>query len=205
MKLKILIADDHAIVRFGLASLIDACPDMEVVGQAQNGEEAVRLALGTHPDIIVMDLVMPKLDGAQAAIEILAKLPGTKILLLTSYGSFEGIASALKAGVSGAVLKTTGDEEIISILRKIAAGQSFISPEIQREISSSKTISALTERQLTVLDALAHGLTNPDIAGLLGISEKMARDHVSVILSKLGAANRTEAVAIALRKHLLKI
>ena len=204
MKLKILIADDHAIVRFGLASLIDACPDMEVVGQAQNGEEAVRLALGTHPDIIIMDLVMPRLDGVQASIEILAKLPGTKILLLTSYGSFEGIASALKAGVSGAVLKTTGDEEIISILRKIAAGQSFISPEIQREISSSKAISALTERQLTVLDALAHGLTNPDIAALLGISEKMARDHVSVILSKLGAANRTEAVAIALRRHLLK-
>ena len=204
MKLKILIADDHAIVRFGLASLIDACPDMEVVGQAQNGEEAVRLARGTHPDIIVMDLVMPRLDGVQASIEILARLPGTKILLLTSYGSFEGIASALKAGVSGAVLKTTGDEEIISILRKIAAGQSFISPEIQREISSSRGIVALTERQLTVLDALARGLTNPDIAGLLGISEKMARDHVSVILSKLGAANRTEAVAIALRKHLLK-
>ena len=152
-----------------------------------------------------MDLVMPRMDGAQATAEILANLPDTKILLLTSFGSFEGIGNALKIGAAGAVLKTTGDEEIIPIIRKVVAGKTFISPEIQRELNNSKDISTLTERQLTVLDALARGLTNPDMAKLPDISPKMARDHVSVILSKLGAANRTEAVAIALRKHLLKI
>lgn len=204
MKLKILIADDHAIVRFGLASLIGAYPDLEVVGQARNGEEAVRLALTTQPDVVIMDLVMPRLDGAQATAEILAKLPKTKVLLLTSFGSFEGIGKALKAGASGAVMKTTDDEEIISIIRTVAAGKTYISPEIQHELNGSQAIPELTERQLAVLDALTRGLSNPDIAKLMGISPKMARDHVSAILSKLGAANRAEAVAIALRKHLLK-
>ena len=205
MKLKILIADDHAIVRFGLSTLINSNADMEVVGQAANGKVAVQMAEKLHPDIIIMDLVMPHMDGAEATVEILANDPAAKIILLTSFGSFEGIARALAAGAVGAVMKTTDDEKIISIIRKIAAGKTVISPEIQRELATSDPIPELTDRQLAVLEALTRGLSNPDIAKLLNISTKMARDHVCAILTKLGAANRAEAVAIALRKHLLKI
>ena len=158
-----------------------------------------------RPDIIIMDLVMPHMDGAEATVEILANDPAAKIILLTSFGSFEGIARALAAGAVGAVMKTTDDEKIISIIRKIAAGKTVISPEIKRELATSDPIPEPTERQLAVLEALTRGLSNPDIAKLLNISTKMARDHVCAILTKLGAANRAEAVAIALRKHLLKM
>ena len=204
-KTRILIADDHAVVRLGLSSLFSAQKDMEVVGQAKNGEEAVRLALELQPDVTLLDLVMPRKDGAEALAEIKAEIPDAKVVILTSFGSYEGVARAVRAGAAGAILKTTEDEQIVPIMRRIAAGERFISPEIKKLLAESPALPDLTERQRTILDALTRGLSNNDIAASLDTTPENIRDHLKVIFAKIGAANRTEAVAIALKKHLVKI
>jgi len=203
-KTRILIADDHAVVRLGLSSLFSAQKDMEVVAQAKNGEEAVRLAAETRPDVVIMDLVMPRMDGADATTKIRAALPDAKVVMLTSFGSYEGVARAIAAGAAGAITKTTEDEQIVPMIRRIAAGEKVISPEIRKQLAESPAIPALTERQVTVLEALTRGLSNIEIAKLLDTTPENIRDHLKVIFAKIGAANRTEAVAIALKKHLLK-
>ena len=203
-KTRILIADDHAVVRVGLASLFSAQKDMEVVAQAKNGEEAVRLALELRPDVTLLDLVMPRKDGAEALAEIKAAIPDAKVVILTSFGSYDGVARAVRTGAAGAILKTTEDEQIVPIMRRIAAGEKFISPEIKKLLSESPALPDLTERQRTILAALTRGLSNNDIAASLDTTPENIRDHLKVIFAKIGAANRVEAVAIALRKHLLK-
>ena len=203
-KTRILIADDHAVVRLGLTSLFSAQKDMEVVAQAKNGEEAVHLAAETRPDVVIMDLVMPRMDGADATTKIRAALPDAKVVMLTSFGSYEGVARAIAAGAAGAITKTTEDEQIVPMIRRIVDGETVISPEIRKQLAESPAIPALTERQITILDALTRGLSNNEIAKLLDTTPENIRDHLKVIFAKIGAANRTEAVAIALRKHLLK-
>ena len=203
-KTRILIADDHAVVRLGLSSLFSAQKDMEVVAQAKNGEEAVRLAVETRPDVVIMDLVMPRMDGADATTKIREALPDTKVVMLTSFGSYEGVARAIAAGAAGAITKTTEDEQIVPMIRRIAGGETVISPEIRKQLAENPAIPALTERQISILDALTRGLSNNDIAKLHHTTPENIRDHLKVIFAKIGAANRTEAVAIALRKHLLK-
>lgn len=203
MKIRILIADDHAIVRYGLASLITTQSDMEVVGQAKNGKEAVALALTTHPDIVIMDLAMPKMDGAAATAVLREKAPGAKVVILTSYVASDGIAHALDNGAAGAIMKTTDDSDILPALRKIARGARVISPDIQKQLKVDPPIAELSPRQKEVLDGIVRGLTNKDIATQLGIRKDGVEKHVKVLLAKIGAANRAEAVAIALRKHLL--
>lgn len=203
-KIRILIADDHAIVRYGLTSLFESEGDMTVVGAAQNGSEAVRLALAEKPDVIVMDLVMPKKDGSEAMAEIKAKLPATKVIILTSFGTYEGVKRAVQSGADGAILKTAEDETLIPTVRKVFAGKKVLSPEIRRQLEAEPPLPELTRRQSEILDGLSRGLSNVDIAKQLGISPGMIRDHLEVLFSKIGAANRTEAVAIAFRKHLIK-
>ena len=203
-KTRILIADDHAVVRLGLSSLFSAQKDMEVVAQAKNGEEAVHLAAEMRPDVIIMDLVMPHMDGADATTKIRETLPDAKVVMLTSFGSYEGVARAIAAGAAGAITKTTEDEQIVPMIRRIVDGETVISPEIRKQLAESPAIPALTERQITILDALTRGLSNNDIAAALATTPENIRDHLKVIFAKIGAANRTEAVAIALRKHLLK-
>ena len=203
-KTRILIADDHAVVRLGLTSLFSAQEDMEVVAQAKNGEEAVHLAVETRPDVVIMDLVMPRMDGADATTKIRESLPDTKVVMLTSFGSYEGVARAIAAGAAGAITKTTEDEQIVPMIRRIAGGETVISPEIRKQLAENPAIPALTERQISILDALTRGLSNNDIAKLHHTTPENIRDHLKVIFAKIGAANRTEAVAIALRKHLLK-
>lgn len=202
---RILIADDHAVVRLGLTSLFSTQKDMEVVAQAKNGEEAVRLVEEKKPDVVIMDLVMPRVDGAEATTRIIKSLPETKVVMLTSFGSYEGVARAIAAGAAGAITKTTEDEQIVPMIRRIAAGEKVISPEIRKQLAESPAIPALTERQITILDALTRGLSNNEIAKLLDTTPENIRDHLKVVFAKIGAANRTEAVAIALKKHLLKI
>ena len=204
-KIKLLIADDHAIVRYGLNSLFSATKDISVVGQAKNGEEAVRLALSEKPDIVIMDLVMPKMDGAEATAEIKAKSPETKVILLTSFGSYEGVRRALEAGAEGAILKTAEDETLVPTIRRIFKGEKVFSPDIQSQMAENPPLAQLTQRQLEILEGVARGLSNTEIAKLQGVSMPMVRDQLNVIFHKLGAANRAEAVAIAMRKHLLKI
>ena len=202
-KIRILIADDHAVVRLGLASLFSTQTDMEVVAKAKNGEEAVGLAVKTRPDVIVMDLVMPHMDGAEAMAKIKELVPSAKVIMLTSFGSYEGVARAIRAGASGAITKTTEDEQIVPIIRRVATGETVISPEIRKQLAENPAIPELSPRQAQILAALTRGLSNPDIAKMLDTTPENVRDHLKVVFAKIGAANRTEAVGIALRKHLL--
>ena len=204
-KIRVLIADDHTIVRIGLAALLGAEDDIEVVGQAKNGSMAVREALRLNPDVVVMDLMMPKKDGAAATAELHERLPSAKILMLTTFGASDGIAHALEAGAAGALMKTADDASIVSTIRAIAEGKTVISPDIKRLLAEDPPVPKLTPRQAEVLQSMTRGLTNRDIAQQLGIRQDRVDEHVAAILTKIGAANRTEAVAIALRKHLLKI
>ena len=204
-KIRVLVADDHKIVRLGLAALLATEPDLVPVGEAENGVEAVRVALETRPDVIVMDLMMPKKDGVEATREILSHLPEAKILILTSYGTSNDVALALEAGAAGALMKTADDAQIASVIRKLAAGERHVSPEIERSLKTTPAIPVLSPRQTEILKQLTLGLTNKEIANQLGIRKDGVEDHINIIFTKLGASNRAEAVAIALRKHLLKI
>ena len=203
-KIKILIADDHAVVRMGLASLFSAKADFEVVGQAKNGEVAVREARRLSPDVVVMDLMMPGMDGTEATRALRTATPTAKIIILTSYTTSNDIARALEAGAQGAIMKSAENTELVAAIRKVAAGERYISPEIQSLMDSDPPIAGLTGRQTEILQSLSLGLTNKDIAQQLGISIRSVEDHVNHILERIGAANRAEAVGIALRKHLLK-
>lgn len=204
-KIKILIADDHAVVRMGLASLFSAKSDFEVVGQAKNGEIAVRESKHLSPDVVVMDLMMPGMDGIEATRALRTAAPAARILILTSYTTSNDIARALEAGAQGAIMKSAENSELIAAIRKIASGSNYISPEIKTLMDNDPPLTALTGRQTEILQSLTRGLTNKDIAKQLGISIRSVEDHVNRILERIGAANRAEAVAIALRKHLLKI
>ena len=204
-KIKLLIADDHAIVRYGLNSLLSAQKDMTVIGQAKNGEEAVKLALSESPDVVIMDLVMPKIDGAEATARIKESRPGTKVILLTSFGSYEGVDRALQSGADGAILKTAEDETLVPTIRRVFGGERVISADIRRQMADNPPTAQLTQRQRDILDGVARGLSNADIAKLQGVSMPMVRDQLNVIFHKIGAANRAEAAVIAMRRHLLKM
>ena len=203
--IRVLIADDHTIVRIGLLTLLGAEKDIEVVGEAKNGEMAVKEALRLRPDVVIMDLMMPKMDGAEATAVLHERLPETKVIILTTFGSSDGIAHAIESGAAGALMKTADDAALISTIRSVAGGKTVISPDIKRLLAEDPPIPVLTTRQTEVLQSMMRGLTNRDIAKQLGIRQDGVNEHVAAILAKIGAANRTEAVAIALRKHLLKL
>ena len=203
--IRVLIADDHTIVRIGLRTLLGAEKDIEVVGEAKNGEMAVKEALRLRPDVVIMDLMMPKMDGAEATAVLHERLPETKVIILTTFGSSDGIAHAIESGAAGALMKTADDAALISTIRSVAGGKTVISPDIKRLLAEDPPIPVLTTRQTEVLQSMMRGLTNRDIAKQLGIRQDGVNEHVAAILAKIGAANHTEAVAIALRKHLLKL
>ena len=202
--IKILIADDHAIVRMGLASLLSTQVGFKVIGDAEDGEMAVQKAVELKPDVIIMDIMMPNMDGIAATAEIHKILPEAKIIILTTFGTSDGIASALNAGAIGALLKNAPNTELIAAIRTVVKGEKSISEEIQRFMEEDPPAKALTDRQKEILEGLTRGLTNKDIAKSLHIREDRVKEHVNTIFAKLGAANRTEAVAIAMRKQLLK-
>ena len=202
-KIHTLLADDHSLVRFGLESLLKFHKDFEVVGGAGDGEETVRLARELKPDVIVMDLVMPVLDGVEATQRIHAELPDIRILILTSFGTSADVSRAIKAGASGALVKDIPNDELIKAIRAIAGGERVFSPEIERMALDSASSIVFTDRQMTVLSSLAKGLTNKEIATILGVSHSAVKQHLNAIFFKLGANNRSEAVAIAMRRQLL--
>ena len=204
-KLTVFLADDHAMVRMGLVSLLGTKKDLQVVGEAEDGDEAVRKVLDLKPDVVLMDLLMPKKDGVDATIEILSKLPDTKILLLTSAASSDVIAHALKVGAAGALLKSADFSALVAAIHTVAAGGRVIDPEVKKLLREDPPLPELTSRQEEILALVTRGLTNADIARQFDIRESSVKEHVNQICTKLGAANRAEAVAIALRKHLLKI
>lgn len=204
-KIRILIADDHTIVRMGLTALLETETDIEVVGQAKNGVEAITESCRLSPDIVIMDLMMPKKDGVEATAELKELQPDVKVIILTTFGTSDGIAHAIESGASGAVLKNAEDTELVTAIRKVAKGGNYLSPEIKRQLTEDPPVPELTPRQIQVLQSMTRGLTNRDIAKQLGIRQDGVNLHVNAILQKIGAANRTEAVAIAMRKHLLKM
>ena len=204
-KIKVLVADDHAIVRIGLKSVLDYETDIEVVGEAKNGIEAVQEAERTQPDVIIMDLVMPRKDGVSATREIHDRLPDTKILILTTFGTSDGIAHALEEGASGAMMKTADDEKIVSAIRRIARGETYISPDIRRQLEENPPVPKLSPRQTEVLTMIANGKSNKEIAAQLGIRIDSVEDIANALYAKLSVSNRAEAVDIAHRKHLLKV
>ena len=204
-RIRVLIADDHTIVRAGLAALLGTEDDLEIVGQAKNGDEAVRETVRLVPDVVIMDLMMPKKDGVEATAEIAEQVPSAKVILLTTFGTSNGIAQALRNGARGAMLKNADNAQLAQAIRKVAGGGEYVSPEIRQQLAVNPPIPDLTPRQEEILASMIRGLTDRDIARQLGIRQDGVNEHVSAILRKIGAANRTEAVAIALRKHLLKI
>ncbi len=203
-KIKVLIADDHAIVRIGLKSVFSYESDIEVVAEARNGIEAVREAERAHPDVAVVDLVMPRKDGVATTREILATSPSTKVLILTTFGTSDGIAHALDAGASGAMMKTSDDSMIVSAIRRIVKGERYISPDVRRQLEESPPVAKLSQRQEEVLKAIAHGMSNKEIASKMGIRLDSVEDIANALYAKLGVSNRAEAVDVAHRKHLLK-
>ena len=203
-RIRILLVDDHAIVRMGIASILGTTPDFEIVGEAENGKVALRLSAELKPDVVLMDLMMPGMDGATATAELKRILPGTKVLILTTFGTADGIARALELGASGAVMKNVDYTELVDAIRSVASGKRVIDAEIRKQMRESPPVDELTDRQRRILSSMVKGLTDADIARELGISANGIRNHITAIYGKLGAANRAEAVAIALRKHLLK-
>ena len=204
-KISILLVDDHTVVRMGLATIINLSKEMHVVAEAESGAEAIRLAAEHGPDVVIMDLMMPEMDGAEATARLLKASPSSKVLILTTFGTSADLARALDAGATGAVTKNLPVADLIEAIRKTAAGKRCLSPEIARTLNKVQKAPVLNERQLSVLTSITRGLSNDDIAAQLGLSRSRIKQHLNELYEKLGAANRTEAVAIALRKQLLKI
>ena len=201
----VLLVDDHALIRRGLADLIRYESDLKVAGEAANGQEAVEAARKLNPDVIVMDLMMPEMDGVEATRRIKAERPDSRILILTTFGTSADVARAMAAGASGAIMKDAETDDQLAAIRAVAAGGKAFSPGIEKALNELQPTPDLTDRQLLILESVTRGLTNRDIATMLGISADAVKQHLAAIFSKLGAANRSEAISIALRKHLLKL
>jgi DNA-binding NarL/FixJ family response regulator len=208
--IRIVVADDHPIVRAGIVGLLEAAPDLVVVGEASDGAEAVDLARELRPDLVLMDLRMPRLDGAAATAEILAEAPGTRVLVLTTYESDEHILGAIEAGAGGYLLKAAPQEEILAGIRAVAAGETVLAPSIAaklvsnvRAASSAASAPALSPRELDVLRLVAAGRSNPEIARALFIGEATVKTHLVHVFEKLGVGDRTRAVTRAMELGLL--
>lgn len=204
-KISILIADDHSLMRIGIRSMLELQPDFYIAGEAADGEAAVRMAKRLHPDVIVMDLMMPKCSGADATKLILRELPETKIVILSSFGTSDEMVRAIANGAVGALVKDSQSEELVKAIRTVLSGRTAISAELSSSIKGAKPIRELTEKQLAVLQSITRGLSNRDIAVQLGISVDTVKQHLCAIYQKLDVANRAEAITIAMRKQLLKV
>jgi two-component system, NarL family, response regulator LiaR len=210
--IRVLIADDHAIVRLGLRALIATEPGMEVVGEAVDGLDAVRKARSLRPDVIVLDLVLPRKDGIQATAEITRENAAARILVLTSFAEDDKLVPALKAGAVGYLLKDSSPQDLLQAIRDVAQGASSLHPRIAhkliRELSRPADRPAagalLTEREREVARLVAEGLANEEIAARLSLGERTVRTHISHILDKLHLANRTQLALYAVRSGLAR-
>ena len=201
-KITILLVDDHSIVRIGLNALLNYEKDMSVVGEAKNGEEALRLVRQLQPDVVIMDLLMPKMNGADATRQIRSERPDTKVIILTSYGTSADLARAVANGAVGAQIKDTSPQRLITAIRAVAAGKTAYASEL-KPLLNEPPPPELTDLQLKILGSLVRGLTNNEIATEFGLSLISTKRQLASIFTTLGAANRAEAIGIALNKHLL--
>jgi NarL family two-component system response regulator LiaR len=207
-EIRVLIVDDHAVVRDGLNALFSAEPGMQVVGMAANGLQAVDMASELKPDVILLDLVMPEMDGVQATLKIKEANPKARILILTSFSENHQVFSAIKAGAIGYLMKDTSSDQLIQAIQDTYYNRPALGPEIARKLmqdiqspeKQSSIDNPLTTREIEILQQIAMGKTNQQIADDLVVSERTVRTHVTNILAKLGLSNRTQAVLYALRE-----
>jgi NarL family two-component system response regulator LiaR len=205
--IRVLIADDHAIVRKGICALLATEPEIEVVGEAEDGRQAIAYTQRLAPDVVLMDLVMPGLDGLEATRQIVAHQPRARILVLTSFAGDDKVFPAIKAGAQGYLLKDSGPEELVQAIQQVFDGESSLHPSIARKLlreladptPREPEVDALTEREIEVLQLVAEGHSNRQISEQLTISEATVRTHVSNILAKLNLGSRTQAALYALR------
>jgi len=217
-KIRVLLVDDHAVVRQGLRMFIEMQSDMEVVGEGGNGVEAVELAARLNPDVILLDLLMPQMDGVEATRKILAGNPHARVLILTSFGEDDKVFPAIRAGAQGYLLKDIQPRDLVQAIRETHQGKAQLHPDVARRLMAAvagdaparpapspalpKELQELTEREREVLDLIARGLTNREIAGKMVVSEKTVKTHVSNLLDKLGLEDRTRAAIWALKHGL---
>ena len=211
--IRLLITDDHSIVRKGIKALLATEKDMEVVAEAENGAQAVEKAASLKPDVVLMDLVMPEMDGIEATRRIPAEQPGTKILVLTSFAADDKVFPAVKAGALGYLLKDSTPDQLLEAIRQVHRGEPSLEPSIARKVllelshpaQGRQTTEPLTERELDVLRLIAQGMSNREIAATIFVAEWTVRSHVSNILGKLHLASRTQAALYALRSGLASL
>ena len=202
-KIRILLADDHLVVRMGIASIISYEDDLEVVAEASDGKEAMRLAKQLRPDVVLMDLVMPHMGGVEATAAIRAACPETRVIILTTYGTSSDLKAAMDAGACGALSKTSSQNEIIDALRKTASGNQVVSREFVHSLNANES-PKLSLRQLETLTYIAKGFSNQEVADILGISIDTVKDYLKTIYTRLGVSTRAEAVSLAVSLGAIK-
>ena len=202
-KIRILLADDHLVVRMGIASIISYEDDLEVVAEASDGKEAMRLAKQLRPDVVLMDLVMPHMGGVEATAAIRAACPETRVIILTTYGTSSDLKAAMDAGACGALSKTSSQNEIIDALRKTASGNQVVSREFVHSLNANES-PKLSLRQLETLTYIAKGFSNKEVADILGISIDTVKDYLKTIYTRLGVSTRAEAVSLAVSLGAIK-
>ena len=212
-RIRVLICDDHSVVRQGLQTFLELQDDIEIAGQAADGEEAVAKAAVTRPDVILMDLVMPRLDGIEAIRRIRAASPDVPIIVLTSFAEDDKVFPAIRAGAAGYLMKDVSPQDLAKAIRSARAGEALLHPDVARRLMEEVSgggkpvdpaLARLTEREIQVLKLLGRGRANKEIARDLTLSEKTVKTHVSNILQKIGVPDRTQAALFAVRQHLVE-
>ena len=203
--IRILIADDHAIFRQGLATIINRDPEMQVIAQAENGEQAISLFKEHQPDVTLMDLRMPEVEGVAAIGAICAAIKSARIIVLTTYDSDEDIYRGLQAGAKGYLLKETEPDELLNAIRTVHRGQQYIPPDVGAKLVKRLSNPELSERELEVLHSLAQGMSNAEIAAALSIGEGTVKSHINRILNKLDVSDRTQAVIVAVKRGIVSL
>jgi two-component system, NarL family, response regulator len=203
--IRILVVDDHPVVRQGVAGLVDGQPDMSIVGQASNGREAIQQFRTHHPDLVLMDLQMPEMNGLDALMAIRDEAPDARIIVLTTYAGDAQVLRAIKAGARGYLLKSALHRELLETIRAVHAGKKSVSAEVVYELAEHATDDALTPAEVRVLRLIAEGNANKEIAEQLSVSEETVKGQVRNILSKLGAKDRTHAAMIGLKRGIIEV
>ena len=204
-KASVLVVDDHALLRTGVANIINQEPDLRVVAEAGNGLEAVEAFERYHPDVTLLDLRMPVMEGVEAVRQIRERDPRARVIVLTTYDTDEEISRALKAGAKAYVLKDISADDLIGCIREVLAGKTYLAPAAAAKLAEGVTRVQLTPRELATLQLMADGKANKEIAGALGISERTVKTHLGHLFEKLGVTSRTEAIGVASRRGLVRL
>src|SRR6186713_860705 len=205
LKANVLVVDDHALLRTGVANIINQEPDLQVVAEAGNGVEALEAYDRHHPDVTLLDLRMPVMEGVEVVRHLRDRDPRARVIVLTTYDTDDEISRALKAGAKAYVLKDIAADDLVSCIRDVLAGKTYLAPAAAAKLAEGVTRVQLTPRELTTLRLMADGQSNKEIAGTLGIGERTVKSHLGHLFEKLGVTSRTEAVKIATRRGLVRL